>query len=151
MRKTEFSAGHWTPSSGFLIYKWGQLLPHQQKENSEPWGSFKSFLSPREVLLSTTLQLPHPHSSEINLLLLITKSFQSCPTLWDAMAYSLPGSSVHGILQERIQIVLPCPLQGIFLTQGSNLGVLHYRQILYHLSSKKLNDCLREDRPQMEI
>ena len=47
------------------------------------------------------------------------------------MAYSLPGSSVHGILQERIQIVLPCPLQGIFLTQGSNLGVLHYRQILY--------------------
>ena len=25
-------------------------------------------------------------------------------------------------------------LQGIFLTQGSNLGLLHYRQILYHLS-----------------
>ena len=24
--------------------------------------------------------------------------------------------------------------QGIFLTQGSNLGLLHYRQILYHLS-----------------
>ena len=25
-------------------------------------------------------------------------------------------------------------LQGIFLTQGSNLGLLHYRQILYQLS-----------------
>ena len=25
-------------------------------------------------------------------------------------------------------------LQGIFLTQGSNLGLLHYGQILYHLS-----------------
>ena len=25
-------------------------------------------------------------------------------------------------------------LQGFFLTQGSNLGLLHYRQILYHLS-----------------
>ena len=25
-------------------------------------------------------------------------------------------------------------LQGIFLTQGSNPGLLHYRQILYHLS-----------------
>ena len=24
--------------------------------------------------------------------------------------------------------------QGIFLTQGSNLGLLHHRQILYHLS-----------------
>ena len=27
-----------------------------------------------------------------------------------------------------------CLLQGIFLTQGSNLGLLHCRQILYHLS-----------------
>ena len=26
-----------------------------------------------------------------------------CPTLWDPMNYSLPGSSVHGILQARIQ------------------------------------------------
>ena len=25
-------------------------------------------------------------------------------------------------------------LQGIFLTQGSNLGLLHCKQILYHLS-----------------
>ena len=33
-----------------------------------------------------------------------------------------------GILQARIL------LQGVFLTQGSNLGLLHYRQILYHLS-----------------
>ena len=28
-------------------------------------------------------------------------------------------------------------LQRIFLTQGSNLGLLHCRQILYHLSYKK--------------
>ena len=27
---------------------------------------------------------------------------QSCPTLWDPMGCSLPGSSVHGILQARI-------------------------------------------------
>ena len=27
---------------------------------------------------------------------------QSCPALWDPMDYSLPGSSVHGILQARI-------------------------------------------------
>ena len=30
------------------------------------------------------------------------KSFQLCPTLCDPMNYSLPGSSVHGILQARI-------------------------------------------------
>ena len=27
---------------------------------------------------------------------------QSCPTLWDSMVCSLPGSSVHGIFQARI-------------------------------------------------
>ena len=30
------------------------------------------------------------------------KSLQSCPTLCDPMDCSLPGSSVHGILQARI-------------------------------------------------
>ena len=30
------------------------------------------------------------------------KSLQSCPTLSDLMDYSLPGSSVHGILQAQI-------------------------------------------------
>ena len=27
---------------------------------------------------------------------------QSCPTLFDPMDYSLPGSSIHGIFQARI-------------------------------------------------
>ena len=48
---------------------------------------------------------------------------QSFPTLCDPMDCSLPGSSLHGILQarvlERAAIFL---LQGIFLTQGSNPG-----------------------------
>ena len=30
------------------------------------------------------------------------KTFQSCLTLWEPMDCSLPGSSVHGILQARI-------------------------------------------------
>ena len=30
------------------------------------------------------------------------KSLQSCPTLCDLMDHSLPGSSVHGILQAQI-------------------------------------------------
>jgi len=38
--------------------------------------------------------------------------------------YSPPGSSVHGILQARILENSPL-LQGIFQTQGSNLGLLH--------------------------
>ena len=35
------------------------------------------------------------------LIMCCAKSLQSCPTLWDPMDCSLPGSSVHGILQVR--------------------------------------------------
>ena len=37
------------------------------------------------------------------------KVAQSCLTLCDPMNYSLPGSSVHGILQVRILQNTPCP------------------------------------------
>ena len=51
------------------------------------------------------------------------------------MDCSPPGSSVQGILQARILEWVAIPfLQRIFLTQGSNLGLLHCRQILCHLS-----------------
>ena len=45
--------------------------------------------------------------------------------------------SVHGILQARILewAAIPSP-QGIFLTQGSNRGLQHCMQILYHLSHR---------------
>ena len=33
-------------------------------------------------------------------------------------------------------------LHGIFLTQGSNLGLLHCRQILYHLSHQGSPGCI---------
>ena len=58
---------------------------------------------------------------------------QSCPTLFDPMYCKL--LSVHGILQARILELVAIPLlQGIFPTQGSNLGLLYCRQILYCLS-----------------
>ena len=60
---------------------------------------------------------------------------QSYPTLCNPMEYSPPGSSVHGISQARIlEWVVISFSRGIFLTQGSNLDLPHYRQILYHLS-----------------
>ena len=70
---------------------------------------------------------------------------QSYLTLCDPMNCSLPGSFVHGdspgknagvgchaLLQEIFAL-----LQGIFLTQGLNPGVLHCRWILYHLSHQR--------------
>ena len=108
------------------------------------------------------------------LLCVCVKVSQLCLTLHDPMDCSLPGSSVHGILQDRILEWVATPfsressqsrieprsltlqmdsllfeppgkpknigvgslslLQGIFLTQGSNQGLLHCRRILYQLS-----------------
>ena len=60
---------------------------------------------------------------------------QSCLTLCDPVDCSPPGSSVHGILQARVTGVgCHSLLQRPFLTQGSNLGLSHCRQILYRLS-----------------
>ena len=47
---------------------------------------------------------------------------------------SLPGSSVHGILQARILKWVAISFSRIFPTQGSYPGLLHCRQILYRLS-----------------
>ena len=60
------------------------------------------------------------------------KSLQSCPALCDCMDCSPPGSSVHGDSPGK-NTGLGCHdlLQGIFLTQGSNLHLQHCRQILY--------------------
>ena len=63
---------------------------------------------------------------------------QLCPILCKHMDCSPPGSFVHEILQARIYWSgLPCHSPGIFLTQGSNLDLLHCRQILYLLSHQE--------------
>ena len=48
----------------------------------------------------------------------VSEVAQSGPPLCDHLVYSLPGFSIHGILQ------------GIFPTQGLNLNFLHWRQTL---------------------
>ena len=55
---------------------------------------------------------------------------QSSPTLYDPMDCSLPGFSTL--------------LQGIFPIQGSNPGLLHFRQTLYSLSHQGSpeNSCI---------
>ena len=60
---------------------------------------------------------------------------QLCLTLCDPRDYSLPGSSVHGDSPgKNTGVGCHALLQGIFPTQGSNPGLLHWRWILYHLS-----------------
>ena len=60
---------------------------------------------------------------------------QLCLTLWDPKDCSPPGSCVHGDSPgKNTGEGCHALLQGIFPTQGSNPGLPHYRQILYHLS-----------------
>ena len=51
------------------------------------------------------VQLTHPYvttGKTIGLTAAAAKLLQSCPTLWDTMDFSIPGSSVHGIFQARV-------------------------------------------------
>ena len=58
------------------------------------------------------------------------KSLQLSPTLCDPMDYSLPGSSVHGILQART-LEWVAILFSRRSSWGLNPGLLHCRQILF--------------------
>ena len=59
---------------------------------------------------------------------------QLCLTLCDSMDCSPPGFSPWNSLGKDTGVGCHALLQGIFPTQGSNLGLPHCRQILYHLS-----------------
>ena len=93
-----------------------------------------SFMSP--ALAGRILLLSHlgssfwnPHAA--------AESLQSCLTLCNPMDYRLPGSSVHEDSPGRnTGVDSHSLLQGIFPTQGWNLGLPYCRQILYHLSHK---------------
>ena len=65
-------------------------------------------------ILILSLVLPQKKTMDINYLQIESESevAQSCPTLCDPVDCSLPGSSVHGILQIRIRSGLPFPSPG---------------------------------------
>ena len=82
---------------------------------------------------------------------------QLCPTLCDPMDCNLSGYSDHRIFQARmLEWVVISFSRGIFLTQGSNPGLLHCRQTLYHLRHKRspffflLLDVLKLRRKQVQ-
>ena len=77
-----------------LIFDYGLLI---RVVVAEVWGWLWQFLKIRLVLHVCT---------------------QSCQTLWDAMDYSLPGSSVHGIFRQEYWSGLPFPPPGDLLKSG---------------------------------
>ena len=55
-------------------------------------------------------------------------------SLWPPWAVTYQASLSMGMLQASILKLVACPPPGDHLTSGSNWGLLHWRQILYHLS-----------------
>ena len=89
-------------------------------------------LSPKTIPFDSTLQ--GESESEVA---------QSCLTLCDPMACSLPCFLVHGIFKAKSSGVgCHSLLQEIFPTQGLNPGLPHCRQMLYRLSHLHGRDCL---------
>ena len=97
---------------------WVPLLTHLQYFWHQKWG----FSTQQTILCNTSCAV----------LCLVA---QLCLTLCNPIGCSLPGSSVHEDFPgKNTGVDCHAPLQGIFPTQGSNPGLLHCRQILYHLS-----------------
>ena len=62
---------------------------------------------------------------------------QLSPTLCDLMTCSPQVSLSMGFCRQEYWSGLPFPLQGVLPTRESNPGLLHCRQILYHLSHQR--------------
>ena len=85
--------------------------------------------------ISTLLKILFPHRS---VLCLVT---QSCPTLCDPTDCSPPGLLCpRDSPGKNTRVDCHFLLQGFFLIQGLNPGLLHSRQILYHLSYRAVPD-----------
>ena len=109
----------------WVIEGMGQKTSVDQMENID-WGKWvwlSSFVPQEESSLKSAILTPGPSlkyldesKQSFNLNSVILSSLtccsvtKSCPALCDPMDCSLPASSVHGILQERILewVAIPC-------------------------------------------
>ena len=130
----------------------GSLSPHIQNKRAELqlWGPLGCNISWNwEISCLSELDIVHGYSFSFSLAMsrdswevgrgpafwphwvrTVCVCAQSCLTLCNSMDCSLPGSSVHGILQARIWSGCHALLQGIVPTQGGNpclLCLLHWQ------------------------
>ena len=108
---------------------------------------FHSYAYPDKTIIQNH-KAPYVHSSTIHNIQNVVHAFsvaKLCLTLCDPMDCSLPGSLVHGIFHgQNTGVGCHVSLQGIFLTQESNLGplcLLHWlvdSLALHHLGSQDI-------------
>ena len=131
----------WNPPRGFLkrsltasqLASWWDPVTLGTLPPSQHFSTLQNVYSPQPFYLWVNKKDDFKYREKLDLLLnkwSEVKVVQSCPTRCDLMDWVLPGSSVHRILQARIlQWLAHSLLQGIFLTQRSNPGLPHCRQI----------------------
>ena len=147
----------------FLLWnqrEWGPLAAtaYQEKSHVPSWSTkrYLAPLMPRIIYFSMEpsfllLEIVHQDLGSSGVCVLVSLGCcdklpqcvcvlvtQLCPTLCNPIDCSPPGSSVHGILQARILEWVTIPFsRGSSWHQGSSLGLLHYRLILYCLSHQR--------------
>ena len=90
-----------------------------------------------ESFTTSVLQKPPPLGRGRSVYLQFCVYLLSLSNSCDLMDCSLPDSSVHGDSPvKNTRMGYHALLQGTFPTQGSNPGLPHYRQIVYHLSQQ---------------
>jgi len=101
-------------------------FPDSCPSPTPPPGPHEAILRDLNISVSTSFYCFTTHSKSEKKGLVT----QSHPILWDPRDYSLPDSSVHGILQARILEWVAIPF-----SRGSSWSrdLLHCRQILYCL------------------
>ena len=90
-----------------------------------------SSMSPGYLQLLRLLQIRGSYKPLLCVCMLVA---QLILILWDSMDCSWPGSSPWDFPGKNTGVGCHSLSQGIFLIQGSNPGLQHCRQILYHLS-----------------
>ena len=95
----------WKFKTDFL-YNWLVWSPYGPRDSQEssPTPQFKSISSSLLRILYGPAHMTTWKTIALIILCVHAKSLQLCPTLSDHMDCSLPGSSVHGILQTTIMV-----------------------------------------------
>ena len=119
----------WTEDPGSLQSVEWQRVGHDWSDSACTCAYMRGIMNCLQQLSKLPLE------SLFEMLCLCCAQLLSCPTLCDPTDRSPPGSSVHGDFSgKNTEVGCHALFQGIFPTQGSNPGLPHCRQILYHLS-----------------
>ena len=101
------------------------------------WVSCDSYLGGSIVYHWITQEAQTVYESESVILSVMSDSLwphELVPPSWFLCPWDSPGKNT-GVGCHSL-------LQGIFPSQGANLGLLHYRQFLYHLSHQGSPNCI---------